>query len=114
MTVGQCANCGSQVVSGGGKPAAGALQPLAVRVVPAHSVLSVSTETLKPAPTPLLTQVMGIGKTRARQLKGAGIKSVRELAAADPEYVARVVGGVSVDNAALLVEHAKKLLATNA
>jgi predicted RecB family nuclease len=58
--------------------------------------------------------VLGIGKARARQLKRAGIKSVRNLAGADPEYVAGAVRGVSLDNAALLIEHAKKILAIHA
>jgi DNA-binding beta-propeller fold protein YncE len=116
MMVGRCADCGNQVVSGGGKLTAGALQPLTLRMVPTHFTRPVSAETLtlKPAPAPLLTEVVGIGKARAQQLERAGIKSVREFAAADPEYVAKVVVGVSVKNAALLVEHAKKLLATHA
>jgi hypothetical protein len=115
MTIGVCADCGNQVVRGGGALVAGAPQPLAVRVAPARPLLPVAAEPLplKPAPAPVLTDVMGIGKTRAQQLTRAGIKSVRDLAEADPEFVARVVGGVSEDNAALLIEHAKKLLATN-
>jgi hypothetical protein len=115
MTLGVCADCGNQLVTGGGTLVTGALQPLPVRVVPAHPLLPVSAEPLPLtlAPSPVLTDVMGIGKTRAQQLTRAGIKSVQDLAAADPEHVAKVVIGVSADNAALLVEHAKKLLATN-
>jgi hypothetical protein len=114
MTVGRCADCGNQLISGGGKPVAGAVQPLTLRVVSAHPIRPM-TDLLapRPAPPPALTDVLGIGRARARQLKRAGIKSVRSLAGSDPEYVAESVSGVSPDNAALLIEHAKKLLANH-
>jgi predicted flap endonuclease-1-like 5' DNA nuclease len=64
-----------------------------------------------PLAAPLLTDVMGIGKARAQELKRAGIKSVRDLAQADPSDVAGAVRGVSVTNAALLIQHARRLLA---
>jgi hypothetical protein len=112
MTVGVCADCGNQLISGGGSVVPGARQPLLIRVVPAHPAGLVVAEplTLKPAPPPPLTQVKGIGKIRAQLLKRSGIKSVADFAEADPEFVARVLGTVSVENATLLIEHAKELL----
>ena len=110
MTVGTCAECGNRVVSGGGRITPGAVQPLPVRVVPLRPQ-PVSPGLLAVRAAPTLTDVMGIGKVRARQLRRSGIKSVRELATAEPGYVAQAVAGVSVENAALLIAHAKKLLA---
>ncbi len=115
MTVGRCADCGNQLISGGGQPVPGAVQPLTLRVVPAHPARpTAGLLASRPAAAPALTDVLGIGKARARQLKRAGIKSVRNLAGADPEYVAEVVRGVSPDSAAQLIEHAKKMLANYA
>jgi hypothetical protein len=114
MTVGRCADCGNQLISGGGQPVMGAVQPLTLRMVPAHPIRPTPDLLApRPAPPPALTDVLGIGRARARQLKRAGIKSVRSLAGSDPEYVAESVSGVSPDNAALLIEHAKKLLANH-
>lgn len=110
MTVGTCADCGNRVVSGGGRVTPGAVQPLPVRAVPLRPQ-PVSTGLLAARAAPALTDVMGIGKARARQLRRSGIKSVQGLATAEPGFVAQVVGGVSVENAALLIAHAKKLLA---
>lgn len=91
----------------------GVSQPLTLRVVPPHtpapSEIFASTRT----PIPGLTLVQGIGNARAKHLKRAGIKSIRELAKADPDYVAQALRGVSPKNAAQLVKHAQELLTAN-
>ena len=93
---------------------AGAAQPLQLRVIPDHPIRATSSLFApRPAAVPPLTEVLGIGDRRARKLKRAGIKSVRNLAGADPEYVAEAVGGVSRDNAVRLIQHAKELLANH-
>jgi len=53
---------------------------------------------------------MGIGKKRAEKLQEAGINTVEDLAAADPADVAQALRGVSAENAAILIEHAKTKL----
>jgi len=113
MTVGACSDCGNQIVTGGGALVKGVSQPLTLRVVPPHtpapSEIFASTRT----PIPGLTLVQGIGNARAKHLKRAGIKSIRELAKADPDYVAQALRGVSPKNAAQLVKHAQELLTAN-
>ena len=107
MMVGACARCGNQLVRGGGK--AGPAQPLPLRVAQHGALIRFPMQAIR-VPPPALTDVMGIGKQRARQLKSAGIKSVKDLAEATPEFVAESVRGVSVSNARLLIEHAKARL----
>jgi predicted flap endonuclease-1-like 5' DNA nuclease len=93
---------------------AGAAQPLMLRVAADHPMPATSSLFApRPAAVPALTEVLGIGDRRARKLKRAGIKSVRSLAGADPEYVAEAVGGVSLDSALRLIQHAKELLANH-
>ena len=110
MTMGVCADCGDQVIRGGGMLVRGS-PSLPVRVVP-----RVDRPLVSPAPRvrmamPPLTDVLGIGKTRAKSLKSAGIKTVQDLAMADAAEVAEVIRGVSASNAALLIRHARDLLA---
>lgn len=110
MSVAVCADCGGQVIRGGGKVVRGGPS------LPSRSAMHDDRQRLEsqkrtPLAAPLLTDVMGIGKARAQELKRAGIKSVRDLAQADPSDVAGAVRGVSVTNAALLIQHARRLLA---
>jgi Helix-hairpin-helix domain len=111
MMLSTCVNCGTQVVRGGGPVVAGS-PTIPFRTV-AHDVLPLldrTTPNAAPARPPALTDIMGIGKARAQKLQGAGIHTVEDLAAAHPEDVAHALRGVSLDNAAVLVEHAKKSL----
>ena len=57
-----------------------------------------------------LTAVRGIGPNRARELNRLGIYSVRELAAARPQVVAKALTGVSLSNAPHIIDEARKLL----
>jgi hypothetical protein len=111
MMVSACASCGNQLVSGGGK--AGPAQPLPLRVARHGALIRFPMQAMRVIPLPALTDVMGIGKQRARRLKSSGIKSVKDLAEATPEFVAESVRGVSVSNARLLIEHAKARLASS-
>jgi len=67
-----------------------------------------------PAAPPPITVIDGIGEKRAERLAAMGIDSMEKLAAATPEIVAPVLGGVPVDVAlklaAQFIEEAKKLL----
>ncbi|HET9179983.1 MAG TPA: carboxypeptidase regulatory-like domain-containing protein [Terriglobia bacterium] len=117
MTVGECPDCGETVVRGGGIPAPSALPaPIRVVTVTPHPTsvtplppLAASATTLKIKP-PALTDVEGIGPARAQQLSQVGIKSVQDLAAAEPVRVAVALRGVTVESARVLVTHAQKLL----
>ena len=111
MMLGTCVNCGTQVARGGGPLVSGSptipfrtvahdLQPLLTRAVPI----------VTPSRPAELTDIMGIGKARAQKLEEAGIDTVTDLAAADPENVAHALRGVSLENAAILIEHAKRKL----
>ncbi|HEV3469740.1 MAG TPA: helix-hairpin-helix domain-containing protein [Pyrinomonadaceae bacterium] len=66
------------------------------------------TEAAPKAAEPSLTDISGIGKVRARQLKEMGIGSVAELAAANPEDLTRLPL-VSLKLAEQFVEKAKEL-----
>lgn len=109
MVVGICADCHNQVVRGGGQPTL-ASQPLPVRAASpeVQPVPGVAPAAQSPV-VPLLSDIVGIGKARAQQLSHAGVKTIAQLAAADAHFVAEVLTGVSVKNAAILIEHAQKL-----
>jgi len=111
MTLSTCANCGTQVTRGGGPLVPGS-PTIPFRTV-AHDLqplLTRAATNTTPARPPSLTDIIGIGKARAQKLQEAGINTVEDLAAASPEDVAHALRGVSTENAAVLVEHAKKSL----
>jgi DNA-binding beta-propeller fold protein YncE len=108
LVVGRCARCGDQVTRGGGR-AAGAVERLRTRVVHDHPVRPPASAGRR-APALTLVQVLGIGESRARKLKRAGIRTVRELAAAEPQQVADALERFSTENAAVLIAHARALL----
>ena len=108
MMLGTCANCGAQVARGGGPLVAGS-PTIPFRTV-AHVLLPLVTSAAKSVVPPSLADIMGIGKKRAEKLQEAGINTVEDLAAADPADVAQALRGVSAENAAILIEHAKTKL----
>jgi hypothetical protein len=59
-----------------------------------------------------LTEVAGIGNARAKRLQVAQIKTANDLAAADVKVVSQALR-MSPANAAVLIAHAKKLIAQN-
>jgi DNA-binding beta-propeller fold protein YncE len=114
MMLSACANCGTQVVRGGGPLVAGS-PTIPFRVVERdlESILARSSTNAPPARPPVLTDIIGIGKARAEKLQEAGINTVEDLAAANPESVAHALRGVSLENAAVLIEHAKRNLVSH-
>ncbi len=119
MAVGVCSTCGNPVMQGGGP--AGPPVPLRMRVAghaaPAARSAALATGLSSSFPFTsriprvlALTDVTGIGATRAGQLKRVGIETAQELAAADPNVVASALKGVSVSNAEVLIENARNLL----
>ena len=76
----------------------------------AHVLLPLVTSAAKSVVPPSLADIMGIGKKRAEKLQEAGINTVEDLAAADPADAAQALRGVSAENAAILIEHAKTKL----
>jgi DNA-binding beta-propeller fold protein YncE len=117
MTVGQCPECGETVVRGGGKTATSD-QPAPLRVVtiaphptPLALLPSPAASPAKSTARPLaLTDVQGIGPARAQQLSRVGIRSVQDLAAAEPAHVAVALQGVTLESAKILVDHARKIM----
>ncbi|HZI67521.1 MAG TPA: helix-hairpin-helix domain-containing protein, partial [Thermoanaerobaculia bacterium] len=99
--VGDCRNCGAQIVSLGGRP----VMPHEVeRSFPA-------TRAFFPKPIPTaLTSIVGIGAARERGLIRAGIDSLGKLAAARPADVARAMIGVGARNAPHFIAEARKLV----
>lgn len=111
---GRCANCGAEMVRGGGVVAAGA-PSVAVRRLPiATRVPGATPERPEAVVIPSLAAILGIGKGRMRQLTKAGITSVAELAASSPAKVAQALTGVSPKNAAVFIERAREILRTTA
>ncbi len=119
MAVGVCSTCGNPVMQGGGP--AGPPVPLRMRVAghaaPAARSAALATGLSSSFPFTssiprvlALTDVTGIGATRAGQLKRVGIETAQELAAADSNVVASALKGVSVSNAEVLIENARNLL----
>jgi DNA-binding beta-propeller fold protein YncE len=120
-TVGNCINCGATVVRLGGPLVAGAPHlslPVVSRILRAGLVSG--SRTRGPGPTTPskmqlpLTAVRGIGPNRAQELNRFGIYSIRELAAARPQVVAKVLTGVSLSNAPHFIDEARKLLEAGA
>lgn len=116
-TIGTCINCGAMVVRLGGSLVAGAPRlslPLVSRTFRASLVSKARTRGPgRSTPTKVqlpLTAVRGIGPNREKELRKSGIHSIRELAAARPEVVARALTGVSISNAPHIIEEARKLL----
>ena len=109
MTVGRCATCDGVVARGGGRLANAAAITLPVRVVP-HVDFRPELVAARAARAIPLTDVLGIGDARARQLRRAGIRTVRELSAADPQDVAEALAPFTAKNAAVLIRHARELL----
>jgi hypothetical protein len=105
MTVSRCATCGAQIISGGGPLVSGLKAPQ----VPVITVVPHPNVPLVMVPQHVLTDVLGIGEARARQLEAAGINSVLDLANATPSKVASVLKAVSVESAVVLVRHAAQL-----
>lgn len=62
-------------------------------------------------PTPVLTDINGIGEARAKQLSAKGIDSISALAAAKPEDVMKVKG-ISLKMATQFIERANELTAS--
>ncbi|HEX8134725.1 MAG TPA: helix-hairpin-helix domain-containing protein [Actinomycetes bacterium] len=104
-TAGSCPRCGARLVRLGGPrdPAAATLDRKLVAGpppgVPPHDGSALR-----------LTEVRDIGDKRAARLAEAGIGSVAELAAADPDAVAHALPQVSVETARRFVERARALL----
>jgi predicted RecB family nuclease len=59
--------------------------------------------------TPPLTEIGGIGKTRAQRLTKMGIDSMEKLAKAEPQKVAKALG-ISSESAAKFIATAKALM----
>jgi hypothetical protein len=107
--IGKCSNCGSTVITHGGKlPVPGEAR------VPFPTLLTVAAKPVPKPPTkpvsPPLTAIAGIGKRRAEQLIHAGIDSMEKLATASPADVANAMAGVSIKNAPHFIDAARKLL----
>jgi hypothetical protein len=64
-----------------------------------------------PPPEPTLTDVPGIGERRAEVLATRGIRTIADLAAANPFDIAKLFRGVSLASATSMVEDAKRKLA---
>src|SRR5579859_917171 len=112
VLVGECANCGSKIVSAGGAlvPAAPTISLTHLPVVSA-APSAVKTPAVAPV-VPALTVIPGIGAGRVRQLAVGGIKSIQDLAKASPQKVARTVKGLSLENALAYVDRANAVLAS--
>jgi DNA-binding protein len=64
----------------------------------------------KPSPPPLdVSEVKGVGGTRAEKLRKSGFSTVASLAKADPEKISKLTG-ISEKLSANLVESAKELM----
>jgi hypothetical protein len=63
----------------------------------------------RPAPAPTLRDIPGIGGSRMETLRGAGIRTVRDLAEADPKAIARETS-ISLKEAKRLVRKARERL----
>ncbi|MBV9407706.1 MAG: helix-hairpin-helix domain-containing protein, partial [Candidatus Eremiobacteraeota bacterium] len=111
-TVGTCTTCGTTMLAIGGtvtaRPATTTIPMLLVPSTPKGTVVGV----MSPRQAPQLTDVPGIGATRASALTAAGITTVDALARAKPETIANTLRGVTSANAEVIVKNAQRLSAT--
>jgi DNA-binding beta-propeller fold protein YncE/predicted flap endonuclease-1-like 5' DNA nuclease len=112
VLVGECPNCGAEMVSPGGRLVASAPTLSLTRLPVVSAVPATVAPRVMVTEAPPLTAIPGIGTGRERQLVAAGIKSVKDLSGALPGTVARAVKGLSVENAAGYIERAKANLAS--
>ncbi|MBV8581277.1 MAG: PD40 domain-containing protein, partial [Candidatus Eremiobacteraeota bacterium] len=110
--VGTCTTCGTTMLAVGGtvagRPTVTAIPTLLVPSSPKGTVVGI----MSPRQVPQLTDVPGIGATRASALTAAGITSVDALARAKPEMIANTLRGVTAANAEVIVKNAQRLSAT--
>jgi hypothetical protein len=109
---GRCAGCGTEVSHLGGPLMHGA------RVIGHPAVVEAALTIVQPVPDPearprSLEEVDGIGKARASRLEAGGIRSLGDLAAAEPDMIARVLRPLSADVAVGLMIDARRLLASD-
>jgi DNA-binding beta-propeller fold protein YncE len=109
---GQCADCGAELIRGGGfgdmiqvPELRLKVQPLIVN--PIRHAKAVVTQTAR-VEIPL-TAIHGIGDARARKLKEHGIDTISKLAAADPEELVKLLRGAAPELAQRIVTEARQL-----
>lgn len=131
-TVGECRACGSRLVRLGGPhdalaPKIATPTPKSARValpgMPNSSSVSsespnASTAAAKSAPLIQskqlsLTDIKGIGESRARMLSQHGVHTLLQLVTADWQTLAKILG-ISEDRVAQIINRAQQLLAINA
>jgi hypothetical protein len=101
----RCANCGCTTVSVSGTPPPRA--PVLAPSRPLANALGGGLPAERGAALHTLLDVVGIGPVRARRLARVGISTIDRLAAASPEVVAAIVGGITRGGATAMIDSAR-------